>query len=357
MNTIVTSEEFKQFHTIDRDMYRKLIFSLRHDPLLSIRIMAFWLWLECSGKRRNLIVFLHYMSSQLLNSLVLETITCIYCIDEPSVFSLSLHSVGLPYFQLILTNVNFSIPYLINNKVEILETMQKISESVCARAFDDLLAQQLLSQRQQYPQTRGSVFHSGASPSSSNNVPTIVDIVQDHILRSDIGVGVGVDITKPVVVGPRRNNIVGRGETSEIRSEEKTTDVQNQSALEQANLGSRMSTQHERTVFLTFSKGYPVTESQLREYFIRRFGEIIEDLIMQDVPQDEQPLYARMLVHSSNQVELVLGGQNRVKFTINGKHVYGRKYVKKNPKASTNSSFYQHSTPSSSSVATTSEYY
>ncbi|KAJ8428981.1 hypothetical protein Cgig2_009789 [Carnegiea gigantea] len=38
-----------------------------------------------------------------------------------------------------------------------------------------------------------------------------------------------------------------------------------------------------RTIFLIFSKGYPISESELREFLTRSFGNIIEALYMQDV--------------------------------------------------------------------------
>ncbi|XP_047325979.1 uncharacterized protein LOC124929618 [Impatiens glandulifera] len=352
MNTVpVSVEELKQFHTIDRDMYGKLIFSLHHDPLMSIRIMSFWLWLECSGNCRNFMSHLHSFPSLLLNSVVLETISCICYLDDSSILSLSnINVVGIPFLLNIIGNNTFSIQYLIDNRAIVLESMQKISVNVCSRAFDDLLSRILL-QRHQY-QTVRTMFHSGSPSSSSSRVliPTD-DRVQQHLIS-----GMRPDRVQQHLMGgmePRRNNIVSISE--DPREQDIMTVDQTLLVTELVSPRSRMETQHERIVFLTFSKGYHVTETQLRDFFVGRFGEIIEDLIMQDVPLEEQPLYARMLVHSSNEVEKVLGGQNRVRFTINGKHVYGRKYVKRNPKATTSSVSHKNSPPPSPAAATTSE--
>ncbi|KAI7980258.1 hypothetical protein LOK49_Contig175G00004 [Camellia lanceoleosa] len=65
----------------------------------------------------------------------------------------------------------------------------------------------------------------------------------------------------------------------------------------------------------------------------RKFGEIIEAIHMQEVPAEGQVLYARLVVHSASVINVVLEGQRKAKFSINGKHVWARKYVKKNPKS------------------------
>uniref|UniRef100_A0A803MTR7 Uncharacterized protein n=1 Tax=Chenopodium quinoa TaxID=63459 RepID=A0A803MTR7_CHEQI len=87
----------------------------------------------------------------------------------------------------------------------------------------------------------------------------------------------------------------------------------------------------ERTIFLTFSKGYPILEYELRKFLNRSFGDIIEALHMQEVGEDEQPLYARLVVRDARAMETVLSDVGKSKFTINGKHVWARKYVRKSP--------------------------
>ncbi|KAL6199571.1 hypothetical protein ACLB2K_029355 [Fragaria x ananassa] len=87
----------------------------------------------------------------------------------------------------------------------------------------------------------------------------------------------------------------------------------------------------DRTIFLTFSKGYPISEKEVREFFTRKYGDIFDAIHMQEVPvEDQQPLYARLVVRYAFFIPMVLEGQTKAKFAINGKHVWARKYVKKN---------------------------
>ncbi|XP_016549904.2 uncharacterized protein LOC107849886 [Capsicum annuum] len=84
----------------------------------------------------------------------------------------------------------------------------------------------------------------------------------------------------------------------------------------------------DRTVFLTFSKGYPITETEVKDFFTRKFGEDVEAVYMQEVTEEEQALYARLVTRSPAALEAIVEG-GKAKYNINGKHVWARKYVKK----------------------------
>ncbi|KAE9592418.1 hypothetical protein Lalb_Chr19g0129091 [Lupinus albus] len=76
--------------------------------------------------------------------------------------------------------------------------------------------------------------------------------------------------------------------------------------------------------------------------FNRRFGDVIESIFMQEVPEHEQPLYARLVVRPGaiNMIDGLLDGTSRMKFVINGKHVWARRYLRKGNKSPQTSSSY-----------------
>ncbi|XP_019164516.1 PREDICTED: uncharacterized protein LOC109160698 isoform X1 [Ipomoea nil] len=82
-----------------------------------------------------------------------------------------------------------------------------------------------------------------------------------------------------------------------------------------------------RTMFATFSKGYPVFETELWGYFNRMFGDCVESISMQVVKPNEQSLFALVVFTSSAIVDLVLRGLAKAKFTIKGKNVWMRKFI------------------------------
>lgn len=50
---------------------------------------------------------------------------------------------------------------------------------------------------------------------------------------------------------------------------------------------------------------------------------------MQEVDDETQPLYARLVLESAARMDDVLQGAPKRKFSINGKHVWARKFVRK----------------------------
>jgi len=67
----------------------------------------------------------------------------------------------------------------------------------------------------------------------------------------------------------------------------------------------------------------------------RSYGDIIEALYMQEVAPPEQPLYARVVIRSRavHMVDYLLESTNKVKLSINGKHAWARKYLRKGNKS------------------------
>ncbi|KAK8520381.1 hypothetical protein V6N13_031169 [Hibiscus sabdariffa] len=134
----------------------------------------------------------------------------------------------------------------------------------------------------------------------------------------------------------------------QIAIERNATQVQAQQAMVQPGLGqvvglplprtNEVVPADDRTMFVTFSKGYPVQEWEVREFFIRLYGDCIESFHMQEVLPNEQPLFARIVCYSTAYIETILDGNVKVKFNINGKHVWVRRFVSKYRRQPANSS-------------------
>ncbi|VFQ87391.1 unnamed protein product [Cuscuta campestris] len=75
----------------------------------------------------------------------------------------------------------------------------------------------------------------------------------------------------------------------------------------------------ERTMFLTFPRGYPVTEEEVRELFNSYYGDCVEAVKMvSPAAASEQLLYARLVVRSVGTIDQVLSGGPIAKFHVNG---------------------------------------
>nr|XP_011458390.1 PREDICTED: uncharacterized protein LOC105349700 [Fragaria vesca subsp. vesca] len=88
--------------------------------------------------------------------------------------------------------------------------------------------------------------------------------------------------------------------------------------------------EQERTLFLTFSRGFPLSENEVRECFTREFGDIVDRIYMQEVKEKlQQPIYAQLVVRSASLIPMILDGRSKVDLSINGKHIRAKKSVPK----------------------------
>ncbi|CAI9765967.1 unnamed protein product [Fraxinus pennsylvanica] len=86
----------------------------------------------------------------------------------------------------------------------------------------------------------------------------------------------------------------------------------------------------DRTMFVTFSRGYPVAEMEVRHFFATVYGNCIESFRMQEGGPYEQPLYAWVVFRKASFIEEILNGAEKAKFTMNGMHIWMRKFVPRN---------------------------
>ncbi|CDP04309.1 unnamed protein product [Coffea canephora] len=273
----VNDEEFNSFHSIDRKLFIRLMTNLGRDPSESVQLMAFWLWLEQEVvDNLTLVNQMLSLPATLMSELADESVMCLKCVESDS-FPFGEKDphelVLLPSF----VERNISFQYFYENRIGVLRGVSKMIGEVCSRAFHDLLVP-------------AGLKGSSKTSSSFGEVGTI-SRSHDQIME---------------------NELCHRLDTSLNDLVEENDEV----------------SPDERTIFLTFSKGYPISETEVREFFTRKFGDFIEAIQTQEVPPNEQILYARIVARSASALDAVVGG-GRAKYTINGKHVWARKYVRK----------------------------
>ncbi|TXG62153.1 hypothetical protein EZV62_013516 [Acer yangbiense] len=74
--------------------------------------------------------------------------------------------------------------------------------------------------------------------------------------------------------------------------------------------------ENDRTMFVTFARGFPVTETEVRRRCIFRKMSLVILL----------PLCARLVFSFATTVDQVLNGKRIAKFRFRGRHIWGRKY-------------------------------
>ncbi|XP_062155305.1 uncharacterized protein LOC133863379 [Alnus glutinosa] len=313
----VSQEEFNMFHTIDRTLFTRLVFNLFRDPAEATQVMALWLWLEMVGEEIDMVYSkILSLPDALLNALVDESVMALACIESDK-FPFAYDSADniLPLIQ-SLTKSGVSLRFFHDNRTGIIRGVTRIINEVCVRAFEDIvkLAQGTeeivnfpvnFSGPLMNPLLQAAWYSNpgvGVHPPHHAGALKVFDpydlSVQRHILNTEIG------------------EVLSRLKLSAGDHDQEEKEVP----------------PDDRTIFLTFSKGYPISQNELKDFFTRKFGDVVEAIYMQEVLlPEEQPLYARLIVRLASSIEVVLEGRSRAKFSINGKHVWARKFVRKSP--------------------------
>ncbi|KAM3693695.1 hypothetical protein ACJW31_07G002900 [Castanea mollissima] len=273
-SSFVSQEEFNTFYTIDRKVYTLLVINLWRDPVESMQIMALWLWLERVGFN-NVVHKMLSLPYTLVNELADEAIICLNCINSNQIPTSSENN-DIPLTQSLMEK-EISLQFFLENRLNGIVGIAKIVNEVCIRALSDIMQQ---------------AVERNASQS----------LVESQMLMMPPSASIHQSLVHP---GPRQPRTLG----NEVPADD-------------------------RTMFVTFSKGYPVHEWEVREFFTRSYGDCIESLHMQDVQPHQQALFARIVFHNASNMEMILGGLGKVKFIINGKHVWARKFVPKRTRSS-----------------------
>ncbi|XP_043707604.1 uncharacterized protein LOC122656964 [Telopea speciosissima] len=85
---------------------------------------------------------------------------------------------------------------------------------------------------------------------------------------------------------------------------------------------------HKR-LFLTFSNGHPLTEEEIVNFFRDKYGDCVEDVFVHH-PEEGFPLFGNVVFRTESMVDLVMNGQEKVKFTVARKPLWCRKFKPKN---------------------------
>ncbi|XP_022754154.1 uncharacterized protein LOC111302566 [Durio zibethinus] len=280
--SFVSQEEFNIFHTIDRLLYTLLVINLWRDPVESIRVIALWLWLERVGFK-NVVQKILSLPYILINELADDAVACLNIINNNQLASLS-EGIDIPLMQSLMEG-DLSLQFFYENRLIAAQGIVRIVNEVCMRALRDIM---------QHAIERNAAQSLADSQRQQAMSQTLQPMVLPGLSQMGFSPGnVGLPWTQENEVPP-----------------------------------------DDRTMFVTFSKGYPVYEWEVREFFTRAYGDCIESLHMQEVLPDEQSLFARIVCHSASAIEVILNGMSKTKFTINGKHVWARKFEPKRLKPS-----------------------
>ncbi|XP_031252126.1 uncharacterized protein LOC116110023 [Pistacia vera] len=279
-------EELKIFHNIDRLAYACLVFDLHLSPKIGSEIVAFWNWLERIGYV-NFVKNSLDLPPPLFLELSQESEACLDFLKRES-FSVDDEKLLPQICSLAGKTLSFGVVYA--NKVHAERHMKVFKWNVCKRIFDDIT-----------PGTRSSGNGvNGAIPNGE------IVRVQDNTGSNYL----------PQMVFDQLWEDNGNHSHSVVNESQPRQD-------QQANNGSHNF--DNKTLFVTFSKGHPITHQELEEFFTRRYGgDCIENIYMSE-------LFARVVVTSPQYIKRILGETEIVQSNIHGKDVRIRRFIPRGP--------------------------
>jgi hypothetical protein len=266
-NIVVTKEELNLFHSVDRKLFIHLVKSLGRETSQAINIMAFFMWLEKKSNDMNLVQKLLFRWPEVaLIDLVNESAVVLDCIEFsrfPVDFSPENH---LPLIEYILRRNDLTLNFFHNNRLEVIKEVTKLINDICIRAFSDIIEKMHHGVDQRF--YLGNVL--GAAAAARVHVPP-----PPHMqMQPPPNV-----VPRAVPPAPQINKLGG---SSAYNGQQDVNQIMANLSLDDtfaAETGIVTSTDKEkkiemrpiddRTLFMTFSKGYPISENEVREFFTR----------------------------------------------------------------------------------------
>ncbi|KAK9741493.1 hypothetical protein RND81_03G110200 [Saponaria officinalis] len=350
----LTEKEFYSFHNIDRQLFIRLVFILRREPYEAMQAIAFWLWLERLHRVNCVHAILSY-PDHIIETVFQETITALRAAESDKFQALD-DVNDLPILQNLVgrEKQRINLSYFHERRIGVIVGVSSFVQQVCLRAFNDLIKIILRNYNlglPPYNYDTTSNFNYNPLRNINSNINNNINININS--GGNVGLGHGSfmvgDFSVPLKnqfnfpsINPSFINHDGASTSNNTNTLNNYFSPESQiNHLGEILACMDINDDHqskevvvipprERTIFLTFSKGYPISEPELRDFLFRTFGDIIENLYMQDVDGNEQPLYAKLIVRNGKAMQEVLGSEGKAKFSINGRHVWARKYVRKN---------------------------
>ncbi|XP_022951408.1 uncharacterized protein LOC111454239 [Cucurbita moschata] len=279
----ISLEELHLYHAIDRELFSRLMINLSRDPAQSLLIISLWLWLEEQGFT-NFIFKIIPFPDHFINSLANEALFCLNSLVFDSRHGGGPHPTLLPPVfpaTSLVAGTEISVVLFIRNRFRAISGVKYFLTNVCSRVFTDILETVL-----------------GRTDSQSDAALVINGF--PHPVFGSI-----------TIVPKCLNHTFPTGRLWEWR------------------MSDGGIVEDDRTLFLTFSRGFPVSAEEIKGLFTEAFGECVVGIQMELVPVGEQPLYARVVMSSVVAVDRILDGKRIAKFRTNGKHIWARKYERR----------------------------
>ncbi|XP_062186950.1 uncharacterized protein LOC133890549 [Phragmites australis] len=292
---------------IVRQLFSRLVFSLQIESSLSMEIIAFWLWLEGNGHADFLECIDSFGNNQ-LRAIAFAGKSFIEALYLRSSESNDTSTQESYFYKEASEGVTFYLNKFCYKALEDIREIAETKERICHinQPHEEKMKDKVpMSTKDLLSKIKASYTNTPEEGTSSRSMQS----PKSHILQYSID---------------------GRQSTYHLANLLDTLslkDTPNDIQKQQHSSVPR----DERTLFVTFSNGYPFTKDELYDFFMRHFGDV-EEISVEEPIESRPPLYAHVTFFSQVTLFQVLDGNKKVKFMTRGKHIWARQFVPKRKK-------------------------
>lgn len=279
----ISTEELYQFHKTHREVFCFLVFKLHRDLAKSLLVMALWIWLEYNGYPQitHEVMDVPYT---FVNGLVDEAVSCLECLEEEN-FVVP-NNGGLP-LTTRLTKSGISMKIFKHKRYTIIAGIKSVLKNICTRIFSDLVQIALRININRAGTSQGNISHI-TIPGFPHPLFGTFDMTPMDTVSLDLF----------------DERIWTKGPCDDVTPDDKS-------------------------MFVTFSRGFPVSRDEVIKLFTYAYGNCLEDLSMGNPDENKQSLFAMVVLKTVEIVDQILNGKRVAKLRINGKHIWVRKYERR----------------------------
>ncbi|XP_042515796.1 uncharacterized protein LOC122090031 [Macadamia integrifolia] len=282
-------------------LFSRLVIDLKQNITLAWQVISLWIWLEDAGFP-NILFKLLVSSNATIHFVIKETMVCLDCVEMGTVPTPPFD--GIPFIHLLTNGI--SLQFFHDKRRQAMEGILRVAENIWAKRFQDTELHSIFSSAIQQPivdQMR-MPFDEGSSRGTDDRERMIMPFGEGGSRVGDVRERQMMLGLSPFFAHPNLDAFTAQWNV--------------------------IVPKEERSMFMTFSRGYPLTQREVQNFLTRLYGDCVESINMQEVvPPNVQSFYALVVFKLASTVEIILNGREKVNFVINGKHARVRRWVPK----------------------------
>ncbi|KAM0883148.1 hypothetical protein ACQ4PT_031834 [Festuca glaucescens] len=296
--------ELALFHGQDRSLFHRLVRDLSQDAESMRWVMALWLWLESAGHHN----FTHRVSA-MPGPVVLRFVEeALACLARLAGRKLAGAGELLPCTNALLAERIENVSYFDARRGEVTPSVRSLYKNICRVVFDD----GCLADDAVFPPRPAATNRVGSSGTSAPRA---------------VGTPVVAAFAGPAPAVRNRNTAASPfSQLNAMAAPWCPVPVRAAYERQQQQVISPIPEEF-RSLFITFSRGYPISKEDIEEFFNAIHGPCVEAVMVERAPAGQMPVYGRVVLRSPDMIPVLLGGQQTAKYIIKGKHLWARIFV------------------------------